>query len=251
MLVGNHDGIKSLTPNEKITYNAMYAYTRDYVKRPDAVPYGYMDFEDRKIRCVFLSTTTYNESTGGGVCGFGYDQFKWFVNTACATEDGWQLLVFSHYSPYDNDLEEYYQANLIAKEMVKVLNAYTSHTNYSFSNYDVSVSADFTSKTSTKAIAWVCGHGHYDRITTDNTYITDFSLCCPIIQIACARLEQENEIPDDNADGANDADVITPARVTKTVTQDLWDTLVYRQDENKIYMIRFGAGEDRVIDLNN
>jgi hypothetical protein len=251
MLVGNHDGLKSMTPNEKITYNAMYAYTRDYVKRPGAVPYGYMDFEDRKTRCVFLSTTTYNDYTGGGTLGFGYDQFRWFIDVACATEDGWQLLIFSHYSPYDADLEEYYNANLVAKEIVKVLNAYTDHTEYSFSNYDISVSADFTKKTSTKAVAWVCGHGHYDRITKDNTYITEFDLCCPIIQTACARLEQENEIPDDNADGTNDADVVAPARITKTVTQDLWDTLVYRQDENKIYMIRFGAGEDRVIDLNS
>ena len=160
------------------------------------------------------------------------------------------MLVFSHYSPYDRDLEEYYYASLIAKEIVKILNAYTNHKEYSFKNSDVSIAIDFTTKTATKAVAWVCGHGHYDRITTDNTYITDFSLCCPIIQTACARLEQENEIPDDNADGKNDPDVVTPARTTKTVTQDLWDTLVYRQDENKIYMIRFGAGEDREINLD-
>ena len=244
MLLGNHDGINSRTPEEKTTFNAMCAYTRDYVKRNGAVSYGYMDFEDRKIRCVFLSTSR------GGEVGIGYGQFEWFANVACNTEDGWQLLVFSHYSPYDVDLEKYYTHNVVAKEMVKILNAYTNHTAYSFSNYDVSVSADFTTKTTTKAIAWVCGHGHYDRITTDNTYIPEFDLCCPIIQTACARLEQENEIPDDNADGTSDADVVTPARTTKTVTQDLWDTLVYRQDENKIYMIRFGAGDDRVIDLN-
>lgn len=250
MLVGNHDGINSMTPNEKITYNAMYAYTRDYVERPGAVPYGYMDFEDRKIRCVFLSTTTYNTSTGAASLGFGWDQFKWFADVACATDDGWQLLVFSHYSPYDLDLEKFYYANLIAKEIVKILNAYTNHTAYSFNDSNVSVTIDFTTKTTTKAVAWVCGHGHYDRITTDNTYITDFSLCCPVIQTACARLEQENEIPDDNADGVNDPDVVSPARTTKTVTQDLWDTLVYRQDENKIYMVRFGAGEDREINLN-
>lgn len=248
MLVGNHDGINSLNPNEKKTYNAMYAYTRDYVKRNGTSPYGYMDFEDRKIRCVFLSTTTYSDYSGYAVLGFGWEQVKWFIDVACKTEDGWQLLVFSHYSPYDTDLEEYYQANLEAKEIVKILNAYTNHTAYSFSNSDVSLSADFTTLTTTKAVAWICGHGHYDRVTTNNTVITDFDLCCPIIQTACARLEQENEIPDDNEDGTADADVITPARTTKTVTQDLWDTLVYRPDENKIYMIRFGAGEDREIE---
>ena len=250
MLVGNHDGINSLTPNENYSYDIMYGYNIDYVSRPGNPPYGYMDFVDQKIRCVFLSTTTYSDYTGGGVLGFGYDQFKWFIDVATATEDGWELLVFSHYSPYDRDLEEFYQANLIAKEIVKVLNAYTNHTVYNFSNYDISVSADFSTHTSTRALAWITGHGHYDRVTTDHQYIDDFDLCCPVIQIACARLEQENELPDDNEDGIVDEDVVAPARTLKTVKQDLWDTFVYNKDENKIYMIRFGAGEDRVIDLS-
>jgi hypothetical protein len=118
----------------------------------------------------------------------------------------------------------------------------------------VSISADFTSKTETKAVAWVCAHGHFDRITTDNTYITDFDLCCPIIQTACAKVECREgaeHLPDDDSNGIPDADTIMQPRTPRTVTQDLWDTLVYRKDENKIYMIRFGAGDDRVIDLND
>ena len=48
----------------------------------------------------------------------------------------------------------------------------------------------------------------------------------------------------------DDYTAFRPARKSKTVTQDAWDTMVYRPDLNKIYMIRFGAGEDREIDVN-
>lgn len=254
MLVGNHDGINSLYPDEKKTFNAMYAYNRDYVKRNGKSPYGYMDFEDMKIRCVFLATNIYSDYSQRGITALGWEQVKWFAEVISQMEDGWQILAFAHYSPYDEAYEE--SNNYIASNqyrcLVRILNAFNIHTKLTFSySTDISLDLDFTNKTSTKTIALFTGHGHYDRVIQNNTYVTDYELSYPIIMTACARLEQEDEKPDDNADGTADADVISPARMTKTVTQDLWDTMVYSPTENKIYMIRFGAGEDRVIDLTS
>ena len=251
MLVGNHDGISSMNPDENKTYNSMYAYTRDYVERNGKTPYGYMDFKDRKIRCVFLSTTTYSEYSGYAICGFGWEQMQWVAKEALNTEDGWHVLVFSHYCPYDPNLEGFHVGNLIGKEIIKMLNAYNTHTAYRYDGNSggTPISVDYSSHTATKTVAWVCGHGHYDRVTTDNTYLLDYDLCCPIIHVACARLEQENEIPDDNNDGVGDGDIVAPARKTKTVTQDLWDTLIYDPTANLITMVRFGAGEDREVYL--
>ena len=40
-------------------------------------------------------------------------------------------------------------------------------------------------------------------------------------------------------------------RKEKTALQEAWDILVYRPDLKRIYLIRFGSGEVREIDLTN
>ncbi len=42
---------------------------------------------------------------------------------------------------------------------------------------------------------------------------------------------------------------IAKGRKLGTVEQDLWDAVVVKKKERKIYLFRFGAGEDRVIDF--
>lgn len=39
-------------------------------------------------------------------------------------------------------------------------------------------------------------------------------------------------------------------REDEKTSQDCWDVMVYVPDEEKIYLVRFGAGEDREIDLS-
>lgn len=254
MLVGNHDGISSLYPDEHKTFNAMYAYTRDYVKRNGASPYGYMDFEDRRIRCIFLATSMYLDYSGRGTTSLQWAQVQWLADVLNATEDGWHVLAFAHYSPYDEAYQpsKNYVSSKQYGAVIGLLDAFNKHTAYQFSyETDISLHVDFTEKPNARTVGLFTGHGHYDRVVKDNSYVSAYALSYPIVMTACARLEQETEIPDDNADGVVDADVVTPARTTKTVTQDLWDTLVYRPDENKIYMLRFGAGEDREIGLSS
>ena len=42
---------------------------------------------------------------------------------------------------------------------------------------------------------------------------------------------------------------LAKGRKLGTVEQDLWDAVVVKKKERKIYLFRFGAGEDRVIDF--
>ena len=105
--------------------------------------------------------------------------------------------------------------------------------------------ADFSGKTGTKSVAWVCGHEHYDLIVEpkDKTVYPNNNLDCPIIVICCHyRYGARGSVP-----GASYYDMAY--RTQLNANRDLWDTLIYRKDQSKIYMIRFGAGEDRIINV--
>ncbi|MBR3075286.1 MAG: hypothetical protein IKH11_05995, partial [Bacteroidales bacterium] len=83
-------------------------------------------------------------------------------------------------------------------------------------------------------------HAHADAVITDNSVFTDYCFSFPIIVIgACNRIVYGN---DSEGYACN-------VRVPGTVTDDLWDTMVYRPDLKKMFFVRFGSGDDRVVDV--
>ena len=283
VIPGNHDGINSLYPDERKTYNAMYSFNRDYVVRENSAykkstdttvsasktyytrttsgssyvytavaeptgnpstsdyyevnksgrPYCYSDFKDLKVRLIFLASSTYYEAADTGTDLYGKEQVLWFRDVLNATPDGWKVIVFSHINPFDSDVNESERYGLYHDSMslVGMLNAFHNHTTFTKQYYG-GISVDFTSRATTQAIAWVSGHGHYDRVIKDTTKI-----CCPAVFICRERINGNDDLPS----GATQ-----PSRTDKTVTQDLWDTLCYDTDNNVLSFIRFGAGDDRL-----
>lgn len=229
IILGNHDGLLGSAPTENGSYPAIGTYS--FCERPKDKPYFFFDNINDKVRCVCLVAPYIKD--GKETWAFGEEQINWLIDTALNVDDGWHVLFFSHAPLFSTDIivwKDY-------ADIAGIINAFNNHTTFETSKVKT---ADFSSKASTKSVAWICGHEHYDMVVRDNSYYTHYNLVCPIIITACNyRYGLSGNVP-----GAT-----YPTRKANSVTEDLLDTMVYRRDENKVYMVRFGAGEDREVNV--
>ena len=233
--VGNHDGLESNYPNEFHTYETMMKFNEDYVVRDGISPWYYKDYDKIKTRVVFLAIPSRdgNASAQSLTWGIGETQMKWIANTALNVSDEWNVLFFGHIHPY----REFSAAQ--ATIFAGITAAFTNRNTYNYSG-DYQLSVDFSNRTGGKVLAFVAGHVHADAVISDNSIVEAYNLTFPIICIASS-----NRLV-----GGNSASGYTnPTRIPYDVSEDAWDTLVYRPDLSKIYMVRFGAGEDREINV--
>ena len=237
IMLGNHEDIygaggggdaKSIYPNV-----AIYDYSCNRYKNR---PFFYIDNNIGKIRSIFLCCPYQWEGKSSNWT-FGQEQIGWLIDTALNVENDWHCIFFSHTPLVSNDM-----SSSDYQDVIGVINAFNSHTTFTTSYNKV---ADFSGKTGTKSVAWICGHEHYDLVVKpkDKTVYPNNNLDCPIIVISCHyRYGASGSVP-----GASYYDIAY--RTQQNANRDLWDTLIYRKDQSKIYMIRFGAGEDRVINV--
>ena len=237
IMLGNHEDIygaggggdaKAIYPNV-----AIYDYSCNRYKNR---PFFYIDNNVGKIRSIFLCCPYHWEGKSSNWT-FGQEQIDWLIDTALNVEKDWHCIFFSHTPLLSNDMSvSDYQ------DVIGVINAFNSHTTFTTSYEKV---ANFSEKTGTKSVALVCGHEHYDLVVEpkDKTVYPNNNLDCPIIIIGCHyRYGAKGSVT-----GASYYD--TAYRTKLNANRDLWDTLIYRKDQSKIYMIRFGAGEDRIINV--
>lgn len=231
MVIGNHDGVLGGLPVEKAVYGALSKHNEKYVTREANNDYFYADFTKLKIRCIFLATS--QKISESYMFGCSATQVEW-LSESLNTGDDWSVMVFSHVSPFyaDRQTDPQLQSEFVNKAaVVGLLNAYDNHTQYSDGTY----SADFSGYASTRIVSWVCGHAHMDYINRDN------DLGCPVITLAPSGVYYPSGVVPETA--------IVQSRKDYDVTQDLWSTLIYRPDEDKLYVVRFGAGDDIIISL--
>lgn len=171
--------------------------------------YYYQDFDKQKIRCLFLSSYDTNTPVR---YGFTEEEVDWVKKTLDGTPKGYKVLFFSHEAPLDN-LD--YWARLIrnGKTLMKVLEEYNE-------------------KEDCQILAFIHGHTHAEHVYRGSSF--------PIISIGCNKCEY---FPDKKPVGSHAYE-----RVPGTVTQDLWDMLLVDSAKETLHFVRFGAGEDRVID---
>jgi len=139
--------------------------------------------------------------------GFPSEEILWLDKVLCNTPDNYKIVVFSHVPPL---AEIHYWSNEIrnGNELIEILE-----------------------KHSDKVMAYIHGHNHADQIYTKRKF--------PIISIGSTKIEY---FEDKKPEGA-----LTPKRKLNTLSQDLWDVLIITPSENRINLLRFGAGEDRTI----
>ena len=226
MTVGNHDGVNGGCPNPELLYSSMMRHNESYVVREGKNPYYYMDFDNQKIRVIALNTINFNRTLG-----VSNEELTWLQNTFDTVPAGFDVLIFSHIGPQTTD----FTTN--KENVINLLNAWHNHAEYTSVTGKIS---NYTSVTG-KIIAYVAGHQHYDWIVPET-----YSGCVfPVIVTTCSLTGSITPSESDINAGA----INVPNRNTNTITQDAWDVFVYNKEENKLYITRFGEGEDREIDL--
>ena len=227
-MLGNHDGLQGSVPTSNGSYSVLGV--NSCCERPKTAPYFYVDKPTSQIRCIFLCAPYIQEEKESW--SFGKEQITWLIKILSELKESWHVIFFSHTPLFSTDMLSGDYADVAG-----IINAFCNHGSFTTS---YSVSCDFSSLKNTKAVAWVCGHEHYDMVVTDSSYYSKYNLSIPIIIISCNyRYGSSGNVP-----GAS-----YPARNQKDKTQDLWDTFIYNRGQGKIYMIRFGAGVDREINV--
>lgn len=214
-VIGNHDTNyfnNNLQPlTEKEQYELYQMHSCDYTQREETNVYYYADFEDVSLRCIFLTSFNHKENIR---YGFSEEVLIWIKDVLENTPSYYSIIIFSHDAPLAE--LDYWSENIRnGKELMDILEEYHLYRNK-------------------KIMAFIHGHTHADYIYMERAF--------PIISIGCAKCEY---FIDKKPEGS-----ITYERKLNTVSQELWDTLVITPSENQIDFIRFGAGEDRIVNCN-
>ena len=173
--------------------------------------YYHRDFSAQKLRCLFLAS--YDADTPVRY-GFSDEEVEWVKETLNSTPAGYKVLIFSHEAPLD--ILDYW-ARIIrnGKKLMQVLE-------------------DYNAREDTQILAYIHGHTHAEQEYRGSSF--------PIISIGSNKCEY---FPDKKPEGSHAYE-----RVPDTVTQDLWDVLVVDSEKECLHFVRFGAGEDRVVDCH-
>ena len=217
MVNGNHDGIGGGVPRTS-NYKSVMTHNEEYVVRDNDNPYFYVDHKKVKVRGIYLSTNT--QIGDYHYWGMESNQIAWLKSVLDNIPTDFSVIIYSHIGIFS---EQFINGKT---EVQNLLNSFHNH------------NGDYTEKTG-KCIAWFCGHEHFDWVCPSSQSGVDF----PVIVTTASHLAGWNP-PEGQYTGAS-----APSRSDGTVTQDAWDTIIYRPDEDKLYMVRFGAGEDREINL--
>lgn len=171
----------------------------------------YRDFELQKVRCLFLSSYDTDEPVR---YGFSEEEVAWVKETLDTTPAGYKVLVFSHEAPLD--ILDYW-ARIVrnGRELLQVLEAYNAREN-------------------AQILAFIHGHTHAEHIYQGASF--------PILSIGCNKCEY---FTDKKPEGSH-----TVSREMGHVTQDLWDVLMVDAQNEQLHFVRFGAGEDRIVDCH-
>ena len=246
LINGNHDGKEANIYQEKEWYGSAGRLNKDYVQRDTPHDYFYVDFYDVKTRCIFMATPDNIDDAQTAYFGYSERMLQWLVDTALNVENNYKVIMFAHISPFFTWYMPNGMGNLT--DFYGICNAFHNHTSYT----GTVQSADFSSKSGTKLVAYICGHAHGDAVLASgqtvsgvdqygNPVTTTNGMPCPVINIGAGAF---------TSGAMSNYGAVAPNRTSKTASQDLWDTMIYRPDLNKMYFIRFGAGDDREVTVN-
>lgn len=172
-------------------------------------PWYHQDFRDQKLRCLFLFSFDHRETIR---YGFPDEEVEWLEQILMDTPEDFCVLIFSHV-PLLPEMHFWSDKIRNSDRLFSVLK------NYVHSGGVI--------------LAFIHGHNHADQIYDAGEF--------PIVSIGCAKCE---DFKDHKPKGA-----VTYDRKMGSVTQELWDVMMVNTQEKKIDFVRFGAGEDRSVQV--
>lgn len=171
--------------------------------------YYFQDFDAYRIRCLFLYS--YDADTPVRY-GFPDKEIEWVKETLENTPADYKVIVFCHTAPL-YFLDFWSRIIWNGEKLVGILEEYNA-------------------RDDKQILAYIHGHTHAEHIYTGSSF--------PIVSIGCNKCEQLiDKIPKGS---------YAYERIAGTDTQDLWDILEVDRERQKLHFVRFGAGEDRIVD---
>jgi UDP-2,3-diacylglucosamine pyrophosphatase LpxH len=264
---GNHDINYGASTDRRMTEDEMYAYltsnNKGTIQDGDNIGrnYGYIDFENQKIRCIYLNTVDaldYPDNTGTAddALEIAAIQTKWLVDNALnlsekSNANDWGIVILSHHC-----LCQF-------QHITAVLTAYKNGTNGSVNvttdGVTTTVNYNFTSANRGEIICAIHGHDHnftyrkisterWDKVTEANAWL--WSICVP--NMDTTRNNEKATNTDEaykNAFGEFDSNgnpVYYP-KTQGTATSTSFCVITIDRKNRKIHAIAYGAGIDREI----
>lgn len=268
-LNGNHDILTKATNGEYFSseelYNRIGKYnTTDctYANPTEKYKnYGYHDFEDQKIRLIYLNTCDSDgvklRSDGSTYtnCRISTSQLQWLVEALDLTDKSevalWSIITIGHHplefgknnfwNYTDSDSNEW---GLNCYDAVKIIDAYNNGAAGSIIHYsgkydEGTITYNFTEKNQAKYIGHFHGHVH-------NFYTGEFgSTTIKPKDVAIPNIAGG----DNRNNGAYSAfhEDLTYSKVSGTEKDTAFCIIVLNPEEEKIYCYNYGAGYDRIL----
>ena len=243
---GNHDGFRDerykgqlvtdISLDENWYEDTGFIDENENVKRVGEKPYFYVDYPDIELRMIFLCSTNYTHDKENLEFIKGYkmedEQIEWFAN-ALDVPDGYSIMVFSHIAPFkmkrkdDGEKKVEFILGRNYEKAVELIKTFISRKSVNIDGkiYDYSKSnGDF--------ISWFAGDDHSD-FQCEFDGINYLGVTCQT-----AYIPQLWE-PIGEFTGPRDYD---------TVNEDAWDSVLWNKKERRVFLIRCGTGNDRVIE---
>jgi hypothetical protein len=224
--------------------------------------YGYMDFENQKIRCIYLNTVDsldYPDNTDGtedDAMEITAIQAQWLVDKALNLSDKadatkWGVVLLSHHC-----LSQFMPITAILTAFKDGLSGNTSITT---NGVTTQVNYNFTDENRGEIICAIHGHDHnftyrkisaerWDKVTEENAWL--WSICIPNVDTTRNNEKATNSDPAYAAAFGEFDSSGKPVYYPKTQgTENSTSFCVVTIDRKnrKVHAVAYGAGIDRVI----
>lgn len=254
---GNHDdnsiisnGVDNIRytmlPQEQ--YNIMFKNLEDIVKFDSSNEKGlyyFYDVPQFKVRAIFLNSIdipyTVNplketawKYDGQNNYAYSNSQLNWLAHTALKLPNSdWKIMFFTHINPF---LEGMIGADYLVHNgsvMLDIIDAFSLGTKYASiatsGDFAQEVSVDFTLQGCGTVLAFFYGHTHSEQVLTRKgiKYISTW-----------------NDVPRKSSSNPQ-----APNRMIGTITEVCLNVVTIDFSENKLFITKFGVGEDLVINI--
>lgn len=203
--MGNHEFEQSATNSELVYAFDMPNEARQIGGSPNG-HYYYVNNNYQKIRYVILC---------GDGAGYTTEQKNWFENVALNVDDGWKIVVITHWIIFFWGTDTVYWGNQSAHDIADICDTFNA-----------------SATNGKEVIAIFQGHTHRDRV-----YYTDGGL--PIIVTACDKYIASNTgVTNDQDEVIYDINV---PREKFTVSEQTFDGVIINISTRKIHLVRVGG----------
>lgn len=231
-VAGNHDGIGARPARPKTWYEQMVSFHGADVRGVKDQGYFYVDFPKYKVRAICLMDTFREHDQEIAFYGYAPDQLTWLCREALSIPDGYHVIIFSHITLHS---EARLKTQINSQELIEILKAFQEKGTYQGDH----VFADFSARNAGNIVAMFGGHDHVQW--TGYQWGLPFRMIeTPCNFIHMPHKEEGWTLPEG---------FVAAERQMHTLSEDLWDTVVYDGKKNLMHIIRFGSGEDVTYDL--